>query len=70
MRRLAPGLPTSRLLHRLCTGIRQLFSGRLGQAELARMSERELKDIGLIRSDLPRIGRGLPPPTERPLSGR
>lgn len=39
--------------------------GRL-RKELGRMTERDLKDIGLIPSDVHRITCGFLPPTDRP----
>lgn len=37
--------------------------------QLARMSERDLKDIGLITTDVAPLARGRPPPTFRPPEG-
>lgn len=54
-------------LSRLNVRIGQLASGDNWRKDLGRMTERDLMDIGLIRSDIHRITRGMPPPTDRPL---
>lgn len=46
---------------------RELTSGDKLRKDLGRMTERDLMDIGLIRSDIHRIARGMLPPTDRPL---
>lgn len=46
---------------------RQLTSNDKLSKDLGRMTARDLMDIGLIRSDIPRITRGALPPTDRPL---
>jgi uncharacterized protein YjiS (DUF1127 family) len=54
-------------LNRLKVRIEQLASGDNWRRDLGRMTERDLMDIGLIRSDIHRITRGMLPPTDRPL---
>lgn len=51
----------------LAVKTRQLTSGDKLSENLGRMTERDLMDIGLIRSDIHRITRGMLPPTDRPL---
>jgi uncharacterized protein YjiS (DUF1127 family) len=46
---------------------RQLTSNDKLNKDLSQMTERDLMDIGLIRSDIHRITRGILPPTDRPL---
>ena len=44
--------------HRLVAGIKADFKLRAAEAQLLRMSDRELADIGLDRSDIPRVAAG------------
>lgn len=57
----APGFPLGRFFSTALQNVRAWNDARMTRATLSRLSEHELRDIGLSRSEIDYIGRDFSP---------